>query len=175
MVASYDSKSHGEVSNLLVLLKVSTHNIEKVEVVKDNVVQIDFYECMHATISRRPRAKSSVDFQDNGGPIILEDESTDINYVMCAKIWNKKLPFDPGGTYLKSKELTHKVGLFRCVVLIITKMNRVDVPFDPGGFVRRQNSRTSFSEDGENDAGAYEHILYFYLKFEFPILSFSLL
>ncbi|KAJ0925046.1 hypothetical protein HanRHA438_Chr04g0155181 [Helianthus annuus] len=36
------------------------------------------------------------------------------------------------------------VELFRWVVMIIIKRNRVDVPFDPGGLVRRQNSRTSF-------------------------------
>ncbi|KAJ0589423.1 hypothetical protein HanIR_Chr04g0186061 [Helianthus annuus] len=53
-------------------------------------------------------------------------------------------PFDPGGTGSEQGELIHKVKLFKGVMMIIIKQNRIDVPFDPGGLVRRQNSRTSF-------------------------------
>ncbi|MFS7926109.1 hypothetical protein Hanom_Chr04g00293131 [Helianthus anomalus] len=44
-------------------------------------------------------------------------------------------PFNRGGTSLESDKMIHEVKLFKGVMMIIIKRNRVDVPFDPGGLV----------------------------------------
>ncbi|KAJ0780380.1 hypothetical protein HanPI659440_Chr06g0236951 [Helianthus annuus] len=42
--------------------------------------------------------------------------------------------FDPGGTCPELGEMNCKVKLYRWFVMLIIKSNRVDFPFDPGGF-----------------------------------------
>ena len=80
------------------------------------------------------------------GTILIERVKTIVN-----KKWSYA-PFDPGGTGSESNEITREVELLGRALIIIEK-NRIDVPFDPGGFSLGQNSRSSFSKGGENDAG----------------------
>ncbi|MFS7918434.1 hypothetical protein Hanom_Chr03g00201011 [Helianthus anomalus] len=60
--------------------------------------------------------------------------------------------FDPGGIGPKLGKMTREVKQFRQVVVIITSVSRVDVPFDPGGFRSKTTRGRVFFEDGENDA-----------------------
>ncbi|KAF5796824.1 hypothetical protein HanXRQr2_Chr08g0356411 [Helianthus annuus] len=146
----------------------STNQVSKLFATKGNDLHGFFISLGHVTRSHLKPITNGPYSKFNGK--ITSNLGHDLKPIMNMRRTNA--PFNPGGTSLESDEMIHEVKLFKGVMMIIIKRNRVDVPFDPGGLVRRQNSRTSFFEDGENDAVAYQHILYFYLKFEFPILSF---
>ncbi|MFS7996611.1 hypothetical protein Hanom_Chr12g01131921 [Helianthus anomalus] len=78
--------------------------------------------------------------------------------------------FDPGGTSLESGETTYEVKLLRWVVMIIMQKNRIDVPFDPGGF----GTKTKLEDEFFSKRGSMmQGISHVDLNFEFPILSYS--
>ncbi|KAJ0801593.1 hypothetical protein HanPI659440_Chr03g0118981 [Helianthus annuus] len=79
--------------------------------------------------------------------------------------------FDPGGTNLKSGEMIREVKFFIRVV-IIKKWNRVDVPFDPGGFGSKAKLEDElFSKRGSMMQG-YRILFYIYLNFNFLMFCY---
>ncbi|MFS7990442.1 hypothetical protein Hanom_Chr11g01058921 [Helianthus anomalus] len=93
-------------------------------------------------------AQTCVEVKQTSGPENYSDladgpKMGELDFYSLVDKMHSNTSFDPGGTS-QLGDTTCEVKMFRRVMITIINGNRVDVPFDPGGLIRRQNSRTSF-------------------------------